>query len=56
MTKLTEIQLKEEGEKRLYQQFKGRISTKKTEDGLIRHMLLGKPYELSIEKAMTSNV
>jgi hypothetical protein len=48
--------LKEEGEKRLYQQYRGKISTKRGEDGTIRHTFIGKPIELPIDKAMYSNL
>lgn len=53
---MNDLQLKEEGEKRLYQQFKGKLVTKRAEDGNIRHTFMGKPIELTVEKAMTSNL
>ena len=48
--------MKEEAEKRMYQQYKLRLQTKKEFEGNIKHSIVGKPVELNVEKASIGNV
>lgn len=53
---LGEVELKEQAEKRLYQQYQLRLSTKKDHEGNIKHNITGKVFDLNIERASVSNV
>ena len=53
---LEENELKEQAEKRLYQQYQVRLSTKKDFEGNIKHNITGKVMDLNIEKSSVSNV
>lgn len=56
LSRLEESKLKEEAECRLYQQFRLRISSKKEPEGNVKHSIVGKVAEVSIERASISNV
>jgi replication factor A1 len=56
LSRMGEPELKEEAEKRLYQQFKVRLSTRKDQEGNVKHAIVGKVLELSVERASISNV
>ena len=53
---LDEAALKEEAERRMYQQFRLRLSTKKEYEGNVKHSIQGRTTEVTVEKALTSNV
>jgi len=45
---MDESRLKEEVERKLFQEFKVRICTKRDENGQVRHSIIGKAYEISV--------
>lgn len=53
---LSDADLKEEAEMRLYHQYKIRLLTKKEIEGNIKHSIMGKPGEVNIEKSAINNV
>ncbi len=50
-----EVKLREEGEKRIFQEFRFRIATKREQKG-IKHTIVGKPYEINVEKTTLENL
>jgi hypothetical protein len=53
---MEESRLKEEAECRLYQQFRLRVSSRKEVEGNVKHSIVGKVAEVSLERASISNV
>jgi hypothetical protein len=47
--------LREEGEKRIFQEFRFRIATKREQKG-IKHTIVGKPFEINVEKTTLENL
>ena len=56
LSRLNDIELREQAEKKLFQQFKIRLTTKKDPEGNIKHSIVGKTMETIPERTAFNNI